>query len=264
MQNSFTIASNTKITVEQAGKYTFRAQEGTNASLAVIISHKGDLEVDFEYEFASSSSVRMIVINHNDGYLKLNEKYTLYRDADVKVAGCHLQSSLCSIASTYDLLETGASILVQGAILADQKKDFELTTCHKAPLTKAQINSFGVVIGTGRCEMIVKNSIEKGMYQSETHQTTRLLTYDRTAVGKILPILYIDENDVAASHAASLGQPDESQLFYMQTRGLSRVQALELVTVGYLQPVTQFIEDEDLNQMLREEIEQKVKLCLMS
>ncbi|MBQ1826977.1 MAG: SufD family Fe-S cluster assembly protein [Erysipelotrichaceae bacterium] len=264
MNNIFNITGNMTVNVTEPGKYSFRTEERASASLAIVIKHEGDLEVQFEYEFGASSNIRMIVINHNDGHLRLSERYLLHADCDVKVASCQLQSFGCDVKSSYDLLESGSRILVQGAILADCGKNFELTTRHKAPVTSAQINSFGVVIGKGRCEMVVTNSIEKGMHQSETHQTTRLLTYDKTAVGKILPILYIDENDVAASHAASLGQPDESQLFYMQTRGLSRAQALELVTVGYLQPVTQFIDDEELNRMLSEEIEQKVKLCLMS
>ena len=79
-------------------------------------------------------------------------------------------------------------------------------------------------------------------------------------VYKRQPLLLIDENDVKASHATTLGQPDENQLYYLQTRGLSRKQALGLLTVGYIMPITELFEDETINQKLKNEIEMKVGL----
>lgn len=264
MANSFRISESTSITVSESGSYSLHFDSGREISFALIIRHQGEMDLRLNCSFERDSNVRMVLVNQNEGYLKLEDEYQIPADCDIRIASCHLQSEGCAVNSDYHLTGQGSELLVQGAILADHNKTFNLNTFHQAQHTKAQINSFGVVVGTGKCEMIVKNSIGKGMKQSETHQTTRLLTYDKTAVGKILPILYIDENDVAASHAASLGQPDESQLFYMQTRGLSRNEALELITVGYLQPVTQMIDDEQLNALLKDEIEQKVKQCLTS
>lgn len=264
MLNNQIIEENRTIVIEEGGEYSFSVKKNQAVNFAVVISTEKENEVCFSYDFAADSKVRMVVINHNRGTLQIRERYDLGSDCDITVAYCHLENSECQFDTDYYLNGSGANLLVQGAVIADCRKQFNINTWHKSPLTKAQINNLGVVIGKGNCNMIVKNTIDKGMYQTETHQTTRLLTYDKTAVGKILPILYIDENDVAASHAASLGQPDEAQLFYMQTRGLSRNEALELITVGYLQPVTSVISDKQLNDLLNEEIQKKVKECLMS
>ena len=59
-----------------------------------------------------------------------------------------------------------------------------------------------------------------------------------------------------------MGQPDSEQIFYMQTRGLTRQQAMRLITIGYLMPVTEVIDDEELNTLLKKEIETKVSECL--
>ena len=72
-------------------------------------------------------------------------------------------------------------------------------------------------------------------------------------------MLLIDENDVEASHATSLGQPDENQLYYMQSRGLSRQSAMELITLGYLLPIASKIQNEKLRDILEKQIELKVK-----
>ena len=58
---------------------------------------------------------------------------------------------------------------------------------------------------------------------------------------EVVPILYIDENDVKASHAMTLGQPDADQLYYLQTRGLNLEQALGLMSIGYFLPVIEQI-----------------------
>lgn len=42
------------------------------------------------------------------------------------------------------------------------------------------------------------------------------------ARGDANPILLIDENDVVAGHAASVGRVDPLQLFYLMSRGISQ------------------------------------------
>jgi Fe-S cluster assembly protein SufD len=48
------------------------------------------------------------------------------------------------------------------------------------------------------------------------------------------PILLIDENDVTAGHAASIGQVDPEDMYYLQSRGLDQDTAERLVIRGFL------------------------------
>ncbi len=41
---------------------------------------------------------------------------------------------------------------------------------------------------------------------------------------------------------------------YLQTRGLSRRQALGLLTVGYIMPITELFEEENIRTALKDEI----------
>ena len=49
-----------------------------------------------------------------------------------------------------------------------------------------------------------------------------------------LPNLEIEADDVRCSHGATVGQLDSEALFYLLSRGLSRVQAERLVVLGFL------------------------------
>jgi Fe-S cluster assembly protein SufD len=79
----------------------------------------------------------------------------------------------------------------------------------------------------------------------------------------VLPKLFIDNNDVQAGHAQSIGQVDAEQLYYLQTRGLNRDEATKLIVYGYLYPVAEVIADEKLRELFLDEIREKVnQTCL--
>ena len=54
---------------------------------------------------------------------------------------------------------------------------------------------------------------------------------------QIKPNLFIDENDVIAAHAASVGPVDPIQMNYLMSRGIPYAQAERMVIHGFLDPV---------------------------
>ena len=78
------------------------------------------------------------------------------------------------------------------------------------------------------------------------------------ARGDANPILLIDEDDVTAGHAASVGRVDDLQLFYLMSRGIQRKEAERLVIHGFLDPVVKALPIETVRRQLKEVIELKV------
>ena len=122
------------------------------------------------------------------------------------------------------------------------------------------MENYAVVEEGGQYRMEATGKIIQGARESNSHQKTRVLTMSERHSSEVVPVLLIDENDVKASHATTLGQPDENQLYYLQTRGLSRRQALGLLTVGYIMPITELFDQEEVRTALKDEIEMKVGL----
>ncbi|MBQ1877273.1 MAG: SufD family Fe-S cluster assembly protein [Erysipelotrichaceae bacterium] len=249
-----------KLDSDKGKSFSLKLMAPERGEYKVVLTVEGhqDVKVQIDTCLKDDASLTVLLINHNEGKVSLQENYELNTNSRLQLAEVQLSPFDLELSSVSTLQGQGGELTTRTAILADCRKQISQDVYHKAPNTTAHVNNYGVVRGTGRCEVVVRNTIERGCFRSSTHQTSRILTNDKTAVGKILPILYIDENDVQASHAASLGQPDESLLFYMQTRGLSRNEALKLIIVGYLLPVTEIIDDAELNEMLRKEIEMKV------
>lgn len=101
--------------------------------------------------------------------------------------------------------------------------------------------------------------ILKGAKGADAQQESRVLMLSDDARGDANPILLIDENDVTAGHAASVGQVDEEQLFYLTSRGIPRERAERLVIRGFLGAVISEIPVAHIRQELVETIDHKLK-----
>ena len=100
--------------------------------------------------------------------------------------------------------------------------------------------------------------IKHGGTKSISNQESRVLMLSENARGDANPILLIDEDDVEAGHAASVGRVDPEQLYYLMSRGISQKEAERLVIHGFLDPVVRELPIEDVKRQLREVIELKV------
>lgn len=255
------IKENTKISFDSDSSNTASLSVVVTDNSSLIIDVKGHEKMDLTIDCKVNENVQFscLLLNNNENEITINDNYTVERDAKATIAYSQLNNQKVLTNSNYDLVSEGADVRVLSVSITSTQKSFNQNTNHLAGHTTAHIDNYGVVLANGRCELVVKNTIARGYHNCDTHQTSRLLTYDKTAQGKILPILCIDDNEVTASHACSLGQPDENQIYYLQTRGLSYDEALGLITIGYLLPITKIIDDESINTILKEEIEQKVK-----
>ncbi len=79
------------------------------------------------------------------------------------------------------------------------------------------------------------------------------------ARGDANPILLIEEDDVTAGHAASVGRVDPLQIYYLMSRGITRANAERLIIHGFLEPVVSQLPIEGVRKQLVEVIERKVK-----
>ena len=87
----------------------------------------------------------------------------------------------------------------------------------------ARMLSHGVMKDEARAIFNGITKIEKGATKANGEQTERVLMLSEQARGDANPILLIDEDDVTAGHAASVGQIDEEQIYYLMSRGITEL-----------------------------------------
>ena len=234
-------------------------KKGVHASLLFTYAGNND-DINSNIVVEEGASLTLMMKNEGSETLRLQQEIIVKKDASLELAYCELNHGETWLNANYRLVETGASLKVKSACIVDSKKHFKLDCTHESAYTYGLMENYAVVKENGDYRMEASGIIPKGSFESATHQATRVLTMSEKQKSEVLPVLLIDENDVKASHATTVGQPDENQLYYLQTRGLSRIQALGLLTVGYLMPITELFDDVNLQEELKDEIETKVGL----
>lgn len=120
------------------------------------------------------------------------------------------------------------------------------------------INQRGVIMDRSRLIFNGIGHIIKGASGSNAEQQNRVLMMSSKAHGDANPILLIDENDVLAGHAASVGQVDQKQLYYLMSRGIDKKTAQRMVIRGFLGDVLVSIPSKMIREQLIQTIERKL------
>lgn len=140
----------------------------------------------------------------------------------------------------------------------DQTQNFTARTVNHGRNSNGLILQHGVMKdkSTGIFNGIGK--IEHGATKANAEQESRVLMLSEGARGDANPILLIDEDDVTAGHAASVGRVDPMQLYYLMSRGISQEEAERLIIFGFLAPVVNEIPIQAVKDQLTEVIERKL------
>lgn len=140
-----------------------------------------------------------------------------------------------------------------------QIQNFTTRVIHHGKGSEGFILKHGVVKDSATTVFNGIGKIEHGASKSNAEQESRVLMLSNKARGDANPILLIDEDDVLAGHAASVGRVDPVQLYYLMSRGIQKEEAERLIIYGFLAPVVNQLPVEGVKKQLTEVIERKVK-----
>ncbi|WP_226580243.1 Fe-S cluster assembly protein SufD [Halobacillus litoralis] len=140
----------------------------------------------------------------------------------------------------------------------DQKQNFTANITHFGKGSDGYILQHGVMKDKASAIFNGIGKIEHGASKSNAEQESRVLMLSKDARGDANPILLIDEDDVTAGHAASVGRVDPIQLYYLMSRGISKFEAERLIIHGFLAPVVNQLPVEAVKRQLKQVIERKV------
>ncbi|MDF9767093.1 FeS assembly protein SufD [Bacillus velezensis] len=141
----------------------------------------------------------------------------------------------------------------------EQTENFTTQIIHFGKASEGYILKHGVMKDAASSIFNGIGKIEHGASKANAEQESRVLMLSEKARGDANPILLIDEDDVTAGHAASVGRVDPIQLYYLMSRGIPKEEAERLVIYGFLAPVVKELPIEGVKKQLVSVIERKVK-----
>ncbi len=207
----------------------------------------------------------------NNAFLKLNflsltqsacGNYTfeLEDSSNALVAMADLVKGDVDFNATFNLIGDNANSEWHLASLGadNDRKVFNINFNHVAKNTTGIMSNYGVVEDESMMHFKGISHIKNGSIKSKTRQSAKIMVFDPKCHAKANPILKIDENDIEASHAAIVGKVNDEHMFYLCSRGISENDAKQLITLGYLKPITNYFEDEKYVQKIVDGIEKRL------
>lgn len=236
----------------------FKVDTPTQSQGFLYIKVKGEGKLHLALNFASNSNWSYLFVNESDLALHIQENIELHEDSKLLASYGEFNRGRHEKKTVFQLLGEGANLEVQGAVIVFDQLSWSLEALHKAKRSYAMLKNYGVITPHASLAFDVLGHILHGFKGSAAHQITRVLNMNEGKRADVFPKLVIDENDVEASHAASVGQIDPEMIYYLKSRGIPQEKVLALLTMGYLTPILEGIEQENI----REELLQRIKHCV--
>lgn len=157
---------------------------------------------------------------------------------------------------------SGSKIDIYGAARGDgeQKFDFWVTANHPAPHTSSSTQYWAVMADQASSVFNGLIDIAQAGLKTDAYQKNRNLLLSNQATIHTLPKLLIAADDVKCAHGASVSSVDENQLFYLESRGLSRDEAQSMIVDGFTEPVISRLPGEDLQERVRSALTPKAQV----
>jgi Fe-S cluster assembly protein SufD len=183
------------------------------------------------------------------------------RDARVKWVPVHLGGHLTKQALDIVTAEPGSDMRHTGMYFTERDEHLDLFTTdrHEAGHTTGDTVWKGALTGESRASYEGLIHIVPGASEVDTYLQTHSMLLSPKAKGDAIPSLIVEVDNVKASHGGTVGELDQDQIFYMMTRGLSRVEATRVLVEGYFEEVVQRLDDEPLEALVRRRIAEKLQ-----
>jgi Fe-S cluster assembly protein SufD len=137
------------------------------------------------------------------------------------------------------LKASGADVDLDGLYLVrgSQHVDHHTVVEHLVPNATSRQLYKGILSDSARAVFNGKVIVREGAHGTNAFQLNQNLLLSSDAEIDTKPELQIDADDVKCSHGAAIGQLDADQIFYLQSRGLTRAEAQKLLCAAFADEV---------------------------
>jgi Fe-S cluster assembly protein SufD len=188
------------------------------------------------------------------------DRAILDRDAALQWTIGGLGSRLTKVNQEVVLAGEGSQAQVNGVLFTTGRQNLTYLTRqeHAAPHTTSDLLYKGGLKDSSRLVWKGMIRVEPGAQKTDAYQKNENLILAETSRADSIPGLEIEANDVRCTHGATAGQVDQDMVFYLQSRGMRREEAVRLIVEGFFANVYDRITLEPVREALHEAVAQKL------
>ena len=199
-------------------------------------------------------------MNHNTGHIS-SFNISLKKDASAKYNSFEFGGGFVrnDIHTHFD--EPNGDCEINSLFIPNGKQHIDISTMvhHKNPLCSSRQLVKGILGGNSTAVFRGLANVYKEAGKTDAQQNNKNLILSPSARVNSIPQLEIYEDDVKCSHGSTTGQIEEGALFYLQSRGINRTDAMELMVRGFANEVVDKVENQDMKKYIQNSLIQKMK-----
>lgn len=234
---------------------------GRNSEATIIDDYAGECRLEdptansvVEIFVGDSSRVRYVNLQ------RLSSRCSSYvtQRAQVEQSGSlysifgAMGSALSKVNAGTILNGKGADSRMYGVLFGDSGQHFDYHTMHHHKASDSYSNIDFKVILKDKANSAYTGliRIEKETANCEAYQENRNLLLNKGTRAESIPELEILADQVRCTHGATMGPIDPEMLFYLESRGVARAEAVKMIVGGFVEPTISQIPS-DLQPVLR-------------
>jgi Fe-S cluster assembly scaffold protein SufB len=158
------------------------------------------------------------------------------------------------------VMETGGDMAFRGVFFAEEHEHLDVfaVDLHETGPSGGDVHWRGAATGESRASFEGLIQIDPGAQQTHTYLQIHSMMLSPKARIDAIPSVLVSADDVSASHGGTVGELDETAIFYMQTRGLDRAAAVRVIVEGFFEPLVAELQDEGLGELVRASVARKL------
>jgi Fe-S cluster assembly scaffold protein SufB len=158
------------------------------------------------------------------------------------------------------ITEPGGDMAFRGLFFTEEHEHLDVfaVDLHETGPSGGDVHWRGAATGESRASFEGLIQIDPGAQQTHTYLQIHAMMLSPKARVDSIPSVLVSSDDVSASHGGTVGELDETAIFYMQTRGLDRPAAVRVIVEGFFEPLIAELDDEPLAELVRAKVADKL------
>ena len=257
---SFTFSEKNKDLVDNI---LIKANENTKGTIIIKYSsdkllehyHNGNLKIIAEKDAKLNVVIVNLLNNKTNHFLSIEN--IIKENAEIKYVTAEFGGKNTIINYYTNLKEENANNEISTIYLGKQDQIIDLNYIVEAYGKKTNIDMDLKGAISGNCKKHFKGTIDfkKGCKKSKGNENEYCTILSDKAKSIALPMLLCTEEDVEGNHSTAAGKIDNKKLFYLMTRGLSKVDSEKLIVRAQFNSVLEIIKNEEIRNDILKEID---------
>lgn len=200
-------------------------------SMDVVIDVINSNNINLDFDIDKNIKVKIFIFAENNK-ININNVYNINENSYLSLSKFYSNINI-NLNETINLNGNNAKLDYNFVTICKGKEEYNIIINHNYSNTISNVINRSITLDNGSTIFNIDSNLQKNKTNCILKQDSRvILLGDNNS--RINPNMYINNNDVIASHSSVIGTLNNNELFYLMTRGINYEDSLNLLIKGII------------------------------